>query len=79
MTTEEAKTIKDEIKATLEDSYQKSKNYDFALEEWETKEWEEIKVSEKFGKVKDTGVNIKDLKEIGEKITALPKDWDFHP
>lgn len=29
--------------------------------------------------MKDTGVAIKDLKEIGEKITTLPDDWEFHP
>lgn len=42
-------------------------------------EWESIKKPEKFGNVKDTGVNIKTLKDIGEKITTLPDDWDFHP
>lgn len=36
-------------------------------------------MSPKFGNMKDTGVAIKDLKEIGEKITTLPDDWEFHP
>lgn len=36
-------------------------------------------MSDKFGKVKDTGVSLPVLKEIGEKITVLPTDWDFHP
>jgi 2-oxoglutarate dehydrogenase E1 component len=49
------------------------------MEEWTTKEWEALRVSEKYGKVKDTGVNVSSLKEIGEKITTLPDDWDFHP
>ena len=44
-----------------------------------TKEWEEIKVSQKFGLVKDTGIPIKILKDIGDKITTLPDDWEFHP
>lgn len=29
--------------------------------------------------MKDTGVQIDILKDIGEKITALPDDWEFHP
>jgi 2-oxoglutarate dehydrogenase E1 component len=29
--------------------------------------------------MKDTGVNIAALKDLGEKITTLPEDWDFHP
>lgn len=42
-------------------------------------EWEALKTPEKFGKIKDTGVDIKFLKTIGEKITHLPEDMDFHP
>lgn len=29
--------------------------------------------------MKDTGIKIKELKELGEKITTLPDDWNFHP
>ncbi len=49
------------------------------MEHWQTKEWEELKVSEKFGKVKDTGINVNILKDMGDKITTLPDDWEFHP
>lgn len=44
-----------------------------------TKEWEEIRLSKKFGMVKDTGVNLDILRDIGDKITTLPNDWEFHP
>jgi 2-oxoglutarate dehydrogenase E1 component len=29
--------------------------------------------------MKDTGVNIKALQSLGEKIFTLPDDWRFHP
>lgn len=42
-------------------------------------EWEGILRSDKWGKLKDTGVDLKVLKDLGEKITTLPSDWHFHP
>jgi len=33
----------------------------------------------KYGKLKDTGVDIGVLREIGNKITVLPPDGKFHP
>lgn len=63
----------------LEKAYTKSKTHDFTIEEWKTKEWEEIRKPEKYGQVKDTGVSLDVLKDIGEKITTLPEDWEFHP
>jgi 2-oxoglutarate dehydrogenase E1 component len=43
-----------------------------------TKEWEDVKKPERFGQVKDTGVQIDVLKKIGTKICTLPEDWEFH-
>ena len=74
-----ANEIKKEIKDKLENAYEASKTHKFAIENWKTKEWEELRVSTKWGKVKDTGINAEFLREIGEKITTLPSDWDFHP
>jgi 2-oxoglutarate dehydrogenase E1 component len=71
--------VKNKIKNELEKAYEASKTHKFSLENWSTKEWEELKVSTKFGKVKDTGIDIKTLQSIGDKITSLPDDWDFHP
>lgn len=64
---------------TIDKAYNQSKSHEFKIEEWTNKEWEEIKKPKQFGATKDTGVNINTLKDIGEKITALPEDWDFHP
>lgn len=29
--------------------------------------------------MKDTGISLDVLKDLGEKITTLPEDWEFHP
>lgn len=71
--------MKKEINDELMRGYEASKTHKFAREEWMTKEWEDMRVSTKFGRVKDTGVDISILKSIGEKITTLPDDWNFHP
>ena len=71
--------MKSGIKVELERAYEASKSHVFTLEEWKTEEWEGIKKTDKFGKLKDTGVNVENLRDIGEKISTLPEDWDFHP
>lgn len=79
ISTEEVDKLKNRIKAELERAYDASKSHKFTLEEWKSEEWEEIKKIDKHGRVKDTGINTGFLKDIGEKITVLPEDWDFHP
>ena len=58
---ERSNEVKNKIKSELENAYEASKTHKFSLENWSTKEWEELKVSTKFGKVKDTGIDIKTL------------------
>jgi hypothetical protein len=50
--------MKKEIKDELERAYEASKTYKYKAEDWMTKEWEEVKISQKFGLVKNTGVDI---------------------
>lgn len=71
--------MKTKIKSELELAYEQSKSHKFTLEEWKNEEWEGIKESSKYGKLKDTGISVDAIKDIGEKITTLPEDWDFHP
>lgn len=71
--------MKDKIKSELEEGYEKSKTHKYQSEDWMTKEWEDVRLSRKFGLVKDTGIQVDILKNFGEKITTLPEDWDFHP
>ena len=63
----------------LENAYQKSKNLDFDAEDWVDTKWEQIKDPERYGKMKDTGVPLATMREIGNKITQLPADGVFHP
>lgn len=45
-----------------------------------SKEWEEIKfISDEYGAGKNTGVSKDVFKDIGNRITTLPDDWEFHP
>ena len=73
------KDIDDKAQAHLEEAYQKSKNLEFDAEDWTDSKWEEIKNPEKYGNIKDTGVDMAALKTIGEKITQLPPEGKFHP
>lgn len=41
--------MKKMILGEIEKAYENSKNHKFELENWKTPEWEEIRVSEKFG------------------------------
>ena len=73
------KGIDNSIWAHLEAAYQKSKNLDFDSEDWVDSKWAEIKCPEKYGKQKDTGVDVATLRDIGDKITLLPPEGNFHP
>ena len=72
--------IDKETEDELEEAYRKSKNLEFEVEEWGDTKWTEIKTdTEKYGKLKDTGVDISVLRDIGNKISTLPPDGNFHP
>ena len=67
------------IIGTLEEAYKKSKNLEFKSEDWIDAKWEEIKDPERYGNLKDTGVDLAVVREIGNKITVLPPEGKFHP
>jgi 2-oxoglutarate dehydrogenase E1 component len=71
--------MKNKIKGEIEKAYVASKNHQFNIEEWTNEEWESIKETSKYGKMKDTGVSVSVLKDLGEKISTLPEDQEFHP
>lgn len=52
---------------------------EFDAEDWADVKWEEIKDPERYGKMKDTGVDLGIIREIGNKITVLPPEAKFHP
>lgn len=76
---EQIKSMEDGIRKQIEKAYDVSKSHQFNIEEWKNEEWEGIKQTSKYGEMKNTGVSLSVLKDIGEKITTLPEDWEFHP
>jgi 2-oxoglutarate dehydrogenase E1 component len=63
----------------LEDAYAASKGYKFAAEDWSNEHWEAIKEPSRHGMDLDTGVETKELQEVGAIIATLPSDAKFHP
>ncbi|CAD8143405.1 unnamed protein product [Paramecium octaurelia] len=63
----------------LEVAYQKSRKMDYNLKDWQPVPWEMIKVPTLWGRIKDTGVPINILKQIGDKINKIPSEFNAHP
>jgi len=76
-TEQEVAEIKKRIQDRLEAAYIKSKDYHYEAEEWKTSEWENVKQLDKDA-AKSSGVPVAHLKELGIKLSALPKDREFH-
>jgi len=65
------------INDRLEAAYIKSKDHHFDAEDWNTKEWESIKVLDKTA-AKSSGVPVEHLRDLGLKISHLPEEHEFH-
>lgn len=76
---EKLDAIEKRLNTDLEATYQKSKNLRYAAEDWVNPEWEKVKAATKYGKMKDTGVDLDELVRFGIKINTLPPDEKFHP
>ena len=66
--------MKERIQRELNRAYDASKSHKFNIEDWTSPEWEAIKITDKFGTIKETGVPANVLREFGEKICTLPDD-----
>lgn len=66
------------VSGLLEEAYKKSKNLEFDAEDWIDSKWEEIRDPQRYGNIKDTGVDLSVIREIGDKITQLPTEAKFH-
>ena len=69
--------MKKKINDKLEDAYVKSKSHQFKAEDWITEDWEMIK-GKSVQEAQETGISEAKLKDIGNKITVLPKEMNFH-
>lgn len=61
----------------MEAAYINSQGHSYKAEDWQTDEWESIKVLDK-NAAKSSGVEIEHLRDIGLKISTLPGDMEFH-
>lgn len=70
--------IEERVNGEMEVAYQESKKKNFKMESWHSDVWEELKKPEKYGAIKDTGVDIAVLKDLGDKITRVPEEFKLH-
>lgn len=61
----------------MDEGYAKSKTLAYKAEDWMTEEWASIQKVDDSNPVV-TGITPVRLQDIGQKITALPKDSEFH-
>jgi len=63
----------------MEKSYVDASNNIFDTKDWIPKQWENLNVTHLYSAPQQTGVKIPLLREIGEKISTLPTNFNFHP
>ena len=67
------------IKEFMEKSYIDASNNVFDKKDWIPKHWENLNITHKYSEPQTTGIKLEELKVLGEKITTLPQDINFHP
>lgn len=78
ISSKEIEDIKTKVKNLLENYYQDALNDRFEKDDWVPKQWENLSIK-KYSALQNTGVDIKKLKELGEKITTIPLGVTPHP
>ena len=77
ITLDECNAMRKRINEEMESAYKESKSYNYKSEDWITDEWEKIKIWDK-DQAKISGVELTRLREVGRKISHLPKEMNFH-
>jgi len=78
-TKEEAKTdYRDRIWDFMNEAYDKARQLEADKAEWIPSEWDTIKKPKNYREFRNTGVELKKLKAIGEQICTVPEDFDAH-
>jgi 2-oxoglutarate dehydrogenase E1 component len=70
--------MKQKVKSHMEEYYQQATNNEFETSSWKTTTWENFSVR-RYSEPQDTGMSIKRLTSLGEKITTIPADFTPHP
>lgn len=77
MTQEQMDQSKKVAQAQLEEAYVKSKDLKYKAEDWVTDEWAEImNIDQKEATI--SGIELDRVRQVGEAITKLPTDSNFH-
>lgn len=63
----------DKEQKLLNDAYNESRNEKFDVKKWKVHSYYRVVDFSNLGEIKKTGVSKEELKEIGEKITHIPK------
>ena len=78
ITQEEFNNMKLNFKSLLEEQFKTAKEYKPKLE-WYEGVWSRFKPEKGKDKRGNTGVSLEKIKKIGEKITAIPNNFNAHP
>ena len=78
ITIKEADESVKKINDFMEAAFEKSKTHKFKQEDWRGRWQEEIVTALKYGKHKQTGVPIEELKELSQQINKLPETITPH-
>lgn len=77
-TEEELNNMTDKIKQLLETYYQDASSNKFEKQDWVPKQWENFSV-QKYSAVQNTGVDLKHLISLADKINKIPDEFTPHP
>ena len=80
ITQEQIDEIEGSYNTVLEEAYQKSRTAKFDHAKWISRAFEDIvEPTKKHGNMRDTGIALDTLKEIGLKISTIPDSFTPHP
>jgi 2-oxoglutarate dehydrogenase E1 component len=74
---EDITSLQTNINEILEENYARSKNLKYNSEDWMTPSWEKI-MKIRIQDVIWSGIPIERVRDLGKRITTLPKNGQFH-
>ncbi|KAG5189741.1 2-oxoglutarate dehydrogenase E1 component [Tribonema minus] len=73
----------DGIKAFVQESYERdfdaSKTWETSKDDWLSSKWSGFKSPRQLSRIRQTGVDLKVLRVVGEKMTTIPSSITLHP
>ena len=75
---DQIKSIVDKVQKTLHDNFNSAKDYKPSVSEWLSSVWKGFMSPSQHSRIRNTGVPLSLLKEIGETITTIPEGFTPH-